>query len=108
MSLKNIKFGSKLATLYYSEKTKNNHVEIIVDEKLDMSPQCAFTAQKVNGIVGCVKRRVREVTVPLCSGETTPVMLHPQHKKYMDLLEQVQRMPQRCSEGWSTSVVETD
>ena len=29
----------------------------------------------------------------------------PQHRKDMELLEQVQRRPQKRSEGWSTSAV---
>jgi len=53
---------------------------VLVDEKLDMSHQCALAAQKASHILGCIKRsvarRLREVILPFYSA-TPPRVLHP-------------------------------
>ena len=56
-------------------------LEVLVDEKVNVSQQCALAAREANGILGSIGSRVasrdREVIVPLCSCEAPSAVLHP-------------------------------
>ena len=80
-----------------------------VDERFNMSCQCTLATQKANCILDCIRRSVtsrsREVILPWCSALVSPHLqccIHfwsPQHKKDMELLEQVQRRAVKMIRG---------
>jgi len=85
------------------EKIKSSPEErdlgLLVDQKLKVTWQRVLSAQKANCILGCIKRsvasRLREVILSLCAAVVRPhlescvLLWSPQHRKDMDLMEQV-------------------
>ncbi|GAB0209066.1 mitochondrial enolase superfamily member 1 [Grus japonensis] len=106
---RNPKHNYRLGEEWIGSSPEEKDLGVLIDEKLNMSRQCALAAQKANHVLGCIKRgvtsRSREVILPLYSALVRPHLEYcvqlwgPQYKRDIESLGAVGASPEEGHEA---------